>query len=911
MTIVLAWWSAMLVIGIAVLPLTQLIFRKFEDKGWLFSKTLGLFITAWALWAANCTGVLTFTQRNAFLVIGVIAAVNYGAAAVVIHRRGAATLPAEDAAMQTAEADNAAAPQTANAGRSARAAAPADEGLLGNWRLIVIEELLFLGMLMLCVYIIGFRPEVYGTEKFMDYAFMTSMMRSLKMPFADPWYAGSPINYYYGGQYVAAFLTKLAGSSAGEGYTLARALVTTCSFVLPFALVRELMRTRLRKKNAADAAAAAAAAGSEADAAAAGEAGTAAAGEAGTAAATARKAGTAAATARKAGTAAVAGVDGAADAAKRDRSGLISALTGLFAGVAVAFCGNFHYVIYGIILPIVHKIQGTYYSFWFPDSTRYIGYDPDLPDKTIHEFPAYSSILGDLHAHYVNIMFVVTVTAVVCGWALKQDPKKKERLAFLRPEFIVIGFMTGAFRWTNFWDFPIYYVVCGSVIFFVLLRRYRRNLGRFVLTMLAIAAVMFGVGYVAAMPFTMTFDQISSEIGLTHSHSLLYQLAVLWGLPALCLAGYVVRLLMERARAKNMTAGSDPLSQNAAKNMTGGLTPLSHFATPDLIMLMIGLCAAGLVFLPEVIYVKDIYGGDHYRANTMFKLSYQAFILFGMFMPYVLVRGLALGARSLKAAKAAAGAAAQPVEAAADVLPAGRAATLLSGKPATQPQAAADASDQLAPAAEQPPAQLAPSRRAEILRITACAIGAAVLLLTAGYTIKGTHDWFGNIFDPDLRIHTDASVFVSEYFPSDFEAINYMNSSIEGQPTILEAPGDSYTDYERVSVATGLPTVAGWRVHEWLWRGQIVELDERIGDCDLIYTSQDVELVRALIEKYGISYIYVGNLERERYPELNEDVLAGLGKNVFSDGEGTYILKVGEDLPSAEAPVQTESAPQS
>lgn len=838
MTIVLAWWSAMLVIGIAVLPLTQLIFRKFEDKGWLFSKTLGLFITAWALWAANCTGVLTFTQRNAFLVIGVIAAVNYGAAAVVIHRRGAAALPAEDAATQTA-----------NAGRSARAAAPADEGLLGNWRLIVIEELLFLGMLMLCVYIIGFRPEVYGTEKFMDYAFMTSMMRSLKMPFADPWYAGSPINYYYGGQYVAAFLTKLAGSSAGEGYTLARALVTTCSFVLPFALVRELMRTRLGKQDAtAEAAVAAAAAGSEADAAAADE----------------------------AGTAAAAGEDGAADEAKRDRTGLISALTGLFAGVAVAFCGNFHYVIYGIILPIVHKIQGTYYSFWFPDSTRYIGYDPDLPDKTIHEFPAYSSILGDLHAHYVNIMFVVTVTAVVCGWALKQDPKKKERLAFLRPEFIVIGFMTGAFRWTNFWDFPIYYVVCGSVIFFVLLRRYRRNLGRFVLTMLAIAAVMFGVGYVAAMPFTMTFDQISSEIGLTHSHTLLYQLAVLWGLPALCLAGYVIRLLMERrAEAKNMTAGSDPLSQNAAQNMTRGLTPLSHFAAPDLIMLMIGLCAAGLVFLPEVIYVKDIYGGDHYRANTMFKLSYQAFILFGMFMPYVLVRGLALGARSLKAAKAAAGAATQPVEA----------------------------------AAEQPPAQPAPSRRAAVLRITACAIGAAVLLLTAGYTVKGTHDWFGNIFDPDLRIHTDASVFVSEYFPSDFEAINYMNSSIEGQPTILEAPGDSYSDYERVSVATGLPTVAGWRVHEWLWRGQIVELDERIGDCDLIYTSQDVELVRALIEKYGISYIYVGNLERERYPELNEDVLAELGKNVFSDGEGTYLLKVGEDLPSAAAPAQTESVP--
>ena len=51
----------------------------------------------------------------------------------------------------------------------------------------------------------------------------------------------------------------------------------------------------------------------------------------------------------------------------------------------MAFCGNFHYVIYGIILPIYNRIKGVYYSYWFPDSTRYIGYNPDLPDKTIHE----------------------------------------------------------------------------------------------------------------------------------------------------------------------------------------------------------------------------------------------------------------------------------------------------------------------------------------------------------------------------------------------------------------------------------------------------------------------------------------------------------------------------------------------
>ena len=37
------------------------------------------------------------------------------------------------------------------------------------------HSLLF-ALFLLWVYIIGFKPEAYGTEKFMDYAFITSMM---------------------------------------------------------------------------------------------------------------------------------------------------------------------------------------------------------------------------------------------------------------------------------------------------------------------------------------------------------------------------------------------------------------------------------------------------------------------------------------------------------------------------------------------------------------------------------------------------------------------------------------------------------------------------------------------------------------------------------------------------------------
>ena len=41
--------------------------------------------------------------------------------------------------------------------------------------------------------------------------------------------------------------------------------------------------------------------------------------------------------------------------------------------------------------------------------------------------------------------------------------------------------------------------------------------------------------------------------------------------------------------------------------------------------------------MPEIIYVVDIYGG-HKRANTMFKFTYQAFIMFGMMMGYVITK---------------------------------------------------------------------------------------------------------------------------------------------------------------------------------------------------------------------------------------------------------------------------------
>ncbi len=109
-------------------------------------------------------------------------------------------------------------------------------------------------------------------------------------------------------------------------------------------------------------------------------------------------------------------------------------------------------------------------------------------------------------------------------------------------------------------------------------------------------------------------------------------------------------------------------------------------------------------------------------------------------------------------------------------------------------------------------------------------------------------------------------------FPEDAAGIRLLKKNINGSPVVLEANGDSYTQYERVSAMTGLPTVLGWYVHEWLWRNDVADLITKSGDIELIYTSKDEKQVKDLLEKYNISYIFTGSCEREKYGEnLNNE----------------------------------------
>lgn len=74
---------------------------------------------------------------------------------------------------------------------------------------------------------------------------MEAMMRSKTLPARDLWYSQGTINYYYGGQYFAVFLTKLTGSRVEVTYNLMRTFVAAFAFVYPFSLVRQMTKDRL------------------------------------------------------------------------------------------------------------------------------------------------------------------------------------------------------------------------------------------------------------------------------------------------------------------------------------------------------------------------------------------------------------------------------------------------------------------------------------------------------------------------------------------------------------------------------------------------------------------------------------------------------------------------------------------
>jgi uncharacterized membrane protein len=132
----------------------------------------------------------------------------------------------------------------------------------------------------------------------------------------------------------------------------------------------------------------------------------------------------------------------------------------------------------------------------------------------------------------------------------------------------------------------------------------------------------------------------------------------------------------------------------------------------------------------------------------------------------------------------------------------------------------------------------------------------------------------------------DGLKYLQSLYPDDYKLITSLNSSnppIPSLPSIvlLEAVGDSYTKYARISANTGISTVLGWPVHEWLWRNGYDIPGKRTTDVQKIYESADIAETKKILKEYEVNYVWISQLEREKYPNLNEFKFRKIGKQIL------------------------------
>jgi uncharacterized membrane protein len=256
--------------------------------------------------------------------------------------------------------------------------------------------------------------------------------------------------------------------------------------------------------------------------------------------------------------------------------------------VMVLYAGNGHSFLYNVFRGLIPTPKPEY---WYPDSTRFIGFEPQTLDKAFTEFPAYGFRVGDLHAHLLatpQSFFALIVLAALLrsGWG-------GTRIAFATA--LLLGWLLGLSYMTNAWDVA----VLGLVALFVwclLLVRQKGGWAASLDRMVAPGIAALALAALTAAPFAAEFVPFASAILPVEHRTPLWQLAVIYGhgVPAfLCLAVLVSRRRLD-------------------------LAPEVAFIA------LLALVTIVLIIIPELVFVKDIYGADFARANTMFKLSFRS-----------------------------------------------------------------------------------------------------------------------------------------------------------------------------------------------------------------------------------------------------------------------------------------------
>jgi YYY domain-containing protein len=205
-------------------------------------------------------------------------------------------------------------------------------------------------------------------------------------------------------------------------------------------------------------------------------------------------------------------------------------------------------------------------------------------------------------------------------------------------------------------------------------------------------------------------------------------------------------------------------------------------------------------------------------------------------------------------------------------------------------------------------------------KAAAAVLAAAALFTsaTAGRAAVSRH--FAPYSGPSL----DGLRYLEEQRPGEYRAVEWLRRNVAGTPVVLEAQGPSYQDFGRISMLTGLPTVLGWDYHVKQRGNPESEIETRKNHVRTIYSHPEAAPAQALLKRHRVAYVYVGPLERKTYPpaglqkfKTNPDLFQLAYENPdvqiyrVAGGPGEDVLVPARDtLPESAAPGPPRDEPE-
>ncbi|MDD1712809.1 MAG: DUF2298 domain-containing protein [Methanoregulaceae archaeon] len=583
------------------------------------------------------------------------------------------------------------------------------KGLSSEWRWEAVFLLFFLFMLEIRFV----NPSISYAEKFMDHAFLASIMRTPVVPPVDPWFAGGTLNvYYYLGYWMIGAIGIVTAVPSNIAFNLALPTIFGLAAVNLYMLGHLVL----------------------------------------------------------------------------DRFRWLPLLT--------------------ILIPnpsfIAGILQGKAMGSLLWDSTR------TIPD-TIQEYPIFSFVWGDLHAHVISIanqLFLVVLLIIACrSWAGLR-PGSRWLLAFLA------ALSLGSMPPINTWDILIYAPVTLLFGLFIwyrnepapFLSRVIPDIREWILRIVhgprrleALITAPFGflvvvpaLAILIYLPFYLQMNTLGVQgIFLIKTPTDIIPFLLIHGFFIAIFLIYLAKDIVKRPLLLVIPLLVAIAGYPAASI---ALLPLCYFIARRTfrtaeILAMIGLV---VIIFCEFLFLKDNMGDVYYRMNTVFKFYLPAWLLMGT------------------------------------------AAFCMLG-------------ELISPRI---PSGLLSRRSCAIVSIIIICLFIAIPLLIP--------------LDFPYRDHSlDGLAYLQTAHAGDAEAVAYLRT-LPGVTGVLEAEGGDYTYFSRVSSFTGIPTIIGMPFHEYMWRANVSGVyGDRAADVRMAY--QDPGSTIPLMRHYGLNHLYVGDQERERY----------------------------------------------